>query len=91
MSVHPQSEEVAPVQVIDPLSAAPLEIRSLIQGVGGRLRSEFTGIYGEETIQRLIVESKESLSAAKVRASSPCSPNASPVSAYVRLPASRER
>jgi hypothetical protein len=91
MSVHPQSEEVAPVEVIDPLSAAPLEIRSSIQGVASRLRSEFTAIYGEETIQRFIVESYESLSAAKVKGFIPLSPSASPVSACVRLPASRER
>jgi arsenate reductase (thioredoxin) len=51
----------------DTLSSAPLEIRSLIQGVATRLRKEFAGIFGEETIQRFIAESYASLSDAKVK------------------------
>lgn len=55
------------MNVTDPLSTAPLEIRSLIRSVADRLRSEFAGIFGEETIQRYIAESYESLSDAKVK------------------------
>jgi arsenate reductase len=54
------------VTVIDPLTAAPLELRPLIKGVAERLRADFDGIFGPETIQRYMAESWESLSDAKV-------------------------
>jgi protein-tyrosine-phosphatase len=54
--------------VTDPLTAAPLEMRPLIKGVGERLRSDFSGIFATETIQRYMAESWDSLSGAKVAA-----------------------
>lgn len=54
--------------VIDPLSLAPLEMQPLIRSVANRLRTEFAGIFAEETIQRFMAESWESLEGAKVAA-----------------------
>ncbi|MBA2445986.1 MAG: arsenate reductase ArsC [Nocardioidaceae bacterium] len=54
------------MSVTDPVSTAPLETRTLIRRVANRLCSEFAGTFGEETIQRYIVESYASLSDAKV-------------------------
>jgi protein-tyrosine-phosphatase len=53
--------------VADPLAAAPLELRPLIRSVADRLRSEFDGVFGSETIQRFMAESYESLSGARVK------------------------
>jgi protein-tyrosine-phosphatase len=53
--------------VTDPLSAAPLELRTLIRNVADRLRTEFHGIFATETIQRFMAESYESLSGARVK------------------------
>ena len=56
------------MNVTDPLSTAPLELRPLIRASADRLRTDFAGVFGEETIQRFMAESWESLSGAKVAA-----------------------
>ena len=56
------------MSIVDPLSAAPLEMRPLISASAERLRTDFAGVYGEETIQRFMAESWESLQGAKVAA-----------------------
>jgi protein-tyrosine-phosphatase len=53
--------------VVDPLAAAPLELRPLIRSVAERLRIEFHGVFAEETIQRYIGDSYASLSGARVK------------------------
>ena len=52
--------------VTDPLSTVPLELRPLIRSTAGRLREDFAGVFAEETIQRFMGESWESLSGSKV-------------------------
>jgi protein-tyrosine-phosphatase len=54
------------MKVTDPLEAAPLEMRPLIKTVADRLKSDFSGIFAEETIQRFMADSWESLAGAKV-------------------------
>lgn len=54
------------MSVTDPLSAAPLELRPLIRSSAERLRTDFAGVFGEETIQRFMAESWDSLSGSKV-------------------------
>ena len=56
------------MSVVDPLSAAPIEMRPLIRASADRLRTDFAGVLGEETIQRFMAESWESLQGAKVAA-----------------------
>jgi arsenate reductase (thioredoxin) len=56
------------MNVVDPLSAAPVEMRRLIRASAERLRSDFAGVFGEETIQRFMAESWESLQGASVAA-----------------------
>lgn len=56
------------MSVVDPLTAAPLEMRPLIKGVADRLHADFSGIFATETIQRFMAESWELLSGAKVAA-----------------------
>jgi protein-tyrosine-phosphatase len=56
------------MSLADPLTAAPLELRPLIRASADRLRSDFAGVFAEETIQRFMAESWESLSGAKVAA-----------------------
>jgi protein-tyrosine-phosphatase len=56
------------MSVTDPLSAAPLEMRPLIRASAARLRADFAGVFAEETIQRFMAESSESLAGAKVAA-----------------------
>jgi arsenate reductase len=56
------------MSVTDPLTSAPLELRPLIRSVADRLLAEFSGIFAEETIQRFMAESWESLAGAKVAA-----------------------
>ncbi|HEX6330326.1 MAG TPA: arsenate reductase ArsC [Actinomycetota bacterium] len=53
--------------MIDPLSDAPLEIRPLIRAAAERVRSDFSGVFGEETVQRFISESYSSLAGARVK------------------------
>jgi arsenate reductase len=53
---------------VDPLSAAPVEMRPLIRASAERLRTDFADVFGEETIQRFMAESWESLQGAKVAA-----------------------
>jgi arsenate reductase (thioredoxin) len=53
--------------VADPLAAAPLELRPMIRSVAERLRIEFSGVFGEETIKRFMSDSYRSLSNARVR------------------------
>lgn len=53
---------------VDPLSAAPVEMRPLIRASAERLRADFAGVFGEETIQRFMADSWESLQGAKVAA-----------------------
>lgn len=55
------------MSVADPLAAAPLELRPMIRSVADRLRIEFSGVFGEETIQRFMGESYASLSGAKLK------------------------
>ncbi len=50
------------MSVTDPLTAAPRELRPLIRSVADRLHADFSGIFAEETIQRFMAESWESLS-----------------------------
>ena len=52
----------------DPLAAAPLELRPLIRASADRLRNDFAGVFAEETIQRFMADSWESLSGSKVAA-----------------------
>lgn len=56
------------MSLADPLSAAPVEMRPLIRASAERLRTDFAGVFGEETIQRFVAESWESLQGAKVAA-----------------------
>ena len=56
------------MSIVDPLSAAPVEMRPLIRASSERLRTDFAGVFGEETIQRFMAESWESLQGAKVAA-----------------------
>lgn len=56
------------MSVVDPLSAAPVEMRPLIRASAERLRSDFADVFGEETIRRFMAESWESLQGAKVAA-----------------------
>lgn len=56
------------MSLVDPLSAAPVEMRPLIRASAERLRTDFSGVFGEETIQRFMAESWESLQGAKVAA-----------------------
>jgi protein-tyrosine-phosphatase len=56
------------MSVVDPLSSAPVEMRPLIRASAERLRTDFAGVFGEETIQRFMAESWESLQGAKVAA-----------------------
>ena len=51
--------------VVDPMEHAPVEIRPLIRSVAARLREEFDGVFSEETVQRLIVESYSTFQHAK--------------------------
>jgi arsenate reductase len=53
--------------MVDPLAAAPLEIRSLITAAAERLKADFAGTFGQETIRRFISESYESLAGARVK------------------------
>jgi arsenate reductase (thioredoxin) len=53
---------------VDPLSAAPVEMRPLIRASAERLRTDFAGVFGEETIQRFMADSWGSLEGAKVAA-----------------------
>ncbi len=56
------------MNVTDPLTAVPLEMRPLIRSVADRLRADFAGVFSEETIRRYLSESWESLSGSKVAA-----------------------
>ena len=56
------------MSVVDPLRAAPVEMRPLIRASAERLRTDFADVFGEETIQRFMAESWESLQGAKVAA-----------------------
>ena len=56
------------MSVVDPLSAAPVEMRPLIRASAERLRTDFADVFGEETIERFMAESWESLQGAKVAA-----------------------
>jgi protein-tyrosine-phosphatase len=56
------------MSIVDPLTAAPLELRPLIRSVADRLHTDFSGVFAEETIQRFMAESWESLSGARVAA-----------------------
>jgi arsenate reductase (thioredoxin) len=49
------------------LESAPLEIRHLISRVAARVREDFTGIFGPETVERFIADSYMSLSRSKVQ------------------------
>lgn len=63
--------------VTDPLTAVPLEMRPLIEGVADRLQQDFSGIFSSETIQRYMAESWDQLSGAKVAAFVPLSSSGS--------------
>ncbi len=54
------------MSLTDPLTAAPLEIRHLIKVAAEQLRREFAGTFGEETIQRFMADSYESLARARI-------------------------
>jgi protein-tyrosine-phosphatase len=54
------------MSLVDPLTAAPLEMRPLIRHVSDRLHEDFSGIFASETIQRFMAESWESLAGSKV-------------------------
>jgi len=49
------------------LESAPLEIRHLIARVAARVREDFAGIFGPETVERFITDSYSSLSKSKVQ------------------------
>jgi arsenate reductase len=55
------------MNVIDPLTEAPVEIRPMIRTAAGRLRHEFAGVFGDETIQRFMADSYQSLSRARLK------------------------
>jgi arsenate reductase len=54
------------MSLVDPLTAAPLEMRPLIRHVSDRLHQDFSGIFASETIQRFMAESWDSLAGANV-------------------------
>jgi arsenate reductase (thioredoxin) len=49
------------------LESAPLEIRTLIRHVAARVRDDFAGIFGPETVERFIADSYSALSKSKVQ------------------------
>jgi protein-tyrosine-phosphatase len=49
------------------LSTVPLEMRPLIRAAAERLRGEFVGVFGEETIERFMADSYGSLAGARVK------------------------
>jgi arsenate reductase (thioredoxin) len=53
-------------ELLDPMQAAPLELRPLIRSGARRLADEFAGVLGNETIQRYVAESYTALHGAKV-------------------------
>jgi arsenate reductase len=53
--------------LLDPMDAAPLEMRPAIRSASSRLAKEFAGTFGTETIQRFIADSYTSLHDAKVQ------------------------
>jgi len=53
--------------LLDPMDAAPLEMRPAIRSASRRLGEEFAGTFGTETIQRNFSESYTSLHEAKVQ------------------------
>jgi arsenate reductase len=53
--------------LVNPLSNVPVEIRSLIRSVAGRLEDEFAGVFGTETIQRFMGDSLDSLARARLK------------------------
>jgi protein-tyrosine-phosphatase len=55
------------VNVSDAMSDVPLELRPTIRRVAELLRIEFRGVFAEETIQRFMGDSYESLSAARIK------------------------
>jgi protein-tyrosine-phosphatase len=55
-----------PMKLADPLEAAPPEMRPHIKSVSDRLKKDFSGVFAEETIQRYMAESWDSLAGAKV-------------------------
>jgi protein-tyrosine-phosphatase len=48
-------------ELLDPMHAAPVEMRPAIRSAADRLATEFAGIFGTETIQRYIAESYTAL------------------------------
>jgi protein-tyrosine-phosphatase len=54
-------------KVLDPMQAAPVEMRPIIRHAASRLSLEFAGVFGPETIQRFIAESYTALHGAKVK------------------------
>ncbi len=54
------------MSVTDPLSVAPAEIRHPMEAAVDRLHAEFEGVFGKETIRRVMAESYTSLVDAKV-------------------------
>jgi arsenate reductase len=55
------------MNVVDPIAGAPVEMRPLIRSVARRLEQEFAGVFGEETIQRFMADSFQSLSRARLK------------------------
>jgi protein-tyrosine-phosphatase len=55
------------MNVADPLSQAPLQLRPTLRRVAELLRIEFTGVFAEETIQRFMADSYETLSGARIK------------------------
>lgn len=55
-------------ELLDPMQAAPVEMRPAIRSAAGRLADEFAGMFGDETIQRFIAESYTTLHDRPVRA-----------------------
>jgi protein-tyrosine-phosphatase len=53
-------------ELLDPMEAAPLEMRPAIRTASRRLAEEFAGTFGSETIRRYIAESYTALHGAKV-------------------------
>jgi protein-tyrosine-phosphatase len=48
-------------ELLDPMQAAPVEMRPAIRSAANRLADEYSGIFGTETIQRHIAESYTAL------------------------------
>lgn len=72
------------------ISLQPLEQRAHVKAAAARLRKEFTGIFGVETIERFLAESLGQLSNVKVPAFVPLFSERLRANVFARSPRWRE-